>query len=71
MLYDHENCEPAKVVKEGKHEVHVQAVFATKVVNNEAEMEAALAEGYVAYPPGGAEKPKKEKKAKEDKKAKE
>lgn len=51
MVYDHANCEPAQLIKKGIHEIHVDAVLAHKIVNDQAELDAALEAGFSLKPP--------------------
>lgn len=56
MVYDHRNSHPAHDVEEPRafgvlELVHVPAKIAKRIVNSEAELEAALAEGFEQAPP--------------------
>lgn len=56
LVYHHENSKPskdtAKINRDGNQEViHTPAHLATKQVNNQDELEAALAAGYQEKPP--------------------
>lgn len=61
MVYDHSAAKPSEIIKNGKHEEHVPAEHAQKVVNNQEELDAALEEGFSVKPPNFNKQPKADK----------